>query len=1185
MLKKLFDILHKTMTSRLFWAGVLLCLAFSTVNVSPAEAGYDCPKTQVLKERYQGDCFPCQIVNVLLSSFMRAAGKVYDVSKDAGNKLLFLGTFMWLAFWALRKMSSLTNVEPAAMSNELVVFLGKVVVAYCFINAGIGTLVSYAINPILGAGAEFGTALLVESKNFNMAEKPKSENSYTGPTEIVSKDVMDKILKLSEGVSNEVAMNLVIGNAVTCFSIEEGINFHIKFIIDIHIPDIWMWLVGAAIWCAGFMLVLSVCYYLIDIPFKIGFAIIALPVVIGLWPFKLTSGKLKSVVMIALNAAGTFLFLALSSSYAMKLISSSFSTVGGLETESGTVLNGTDALLYALEQDNVKYINNVFTFTGAAFLIILFCYIYGIKMISQITNKWPDKFFGGSMTAGAGSPLHHMATAATMWATNKAAAPLKMARDIVANQAGKAATTVAKAGFNVGAGAVSNVAGRAVKFAGKKVNKLGQHLAGKAQDNKEAWEALSDHDNLNQAGLGAKIGNKFGRMKAGMRLGLANTIAKAGESMENGGELMKAPGSRAWSRMTNAAREGMDELNESLGELAGQMPTGLGKAMNKFAQTQNGLADQDRQNLNKPMEKARRAVGKAFGNIGNKIVENQPQGVQAAAQRDYIRAKEKFGESSRKVEEKFDKFSRKLATYVPKSVGEKVRGLGFYYTANAENSDSRVNAFLSQKLGSALTNAGNTVLSNRPGENSIRHIIATLDKAKLKTVFSGKAIAVAGKVQSKFNDFKQEIKVNREADKKAFRESRDQLKYNVTHLKEINAERLQENKAILAASAEGFNENFGIRGIKNSVKDTKNAFNELRGYTDDDGNVIKGSADDLGSALGAGVTTPFTSAGRSFKEAGEYLTDSKVENAFDVVGAMTIQPAFAITHALRETGKETLESTYQVAEKTMLAGIDVALTLTSWTKTPAKAAVYGAYAMGDMAKIVATPIMTGVSTVFDAADTARKAVRTVTRPIAMTLGAVTLAPIGFAAKAVDETLYAGYKMTVRPAVELGTAAVRGANLLYRGTVAAAASTTVGRGVAKTFRAGSKTLKVGVKTLNLGRNIIRAAAGEGGYSNRILTPEEIAKNKEARKQREREAQEKAERKRRAREQRRREEEQRERERQDELQAQEQREQREREAAEAERRRDEERQEREREAAEAARLEEEERLRQNQQNPGS
>lgn len=1165
-MKKLFDILRKTLTSRLFWAGVLLCLAFSTVNVSPAEAGYDCPKTQVLKDRYQGDCFPCQIVNVLLSSFMRAAGKVYDVSKDAGNKLLFLGTFMWLAFWALRKMSSLTNVEPAAMSNELVVFLGKVVVAYCFINAGIGTLVSYAINPILGAGAEFGTALLVESKNFNMAEKPKSENSYTGPTEIVSKDVMDKILKLSEGVSNEVAMNLVIGNAITCFSIEEGINF--DFIIKIHIPDIWMWLVGAAIWCAGFMLVLSVCYYLIDIPFKIGFAIIALPVVIGLWPFKLTSGKLKSVVMIAFNAAGTFLFLALSSSYAMRLISSSFSTVGGLTDGSGNAINGTDALLYALENDNVKYINNVFSFTGATFLIILFCYIYGIKMISQITNKWPDKFFGGSMTAGAGSPLHHMATAATMWATNKAAAPLKMARDIVANQAGKAATTVAKAGFNVGAGVAGSIAGHGVKWAGKKVNKLGQRMASKAQDKKEAWDTLSDHDNLHDAALGAKIGNKFGRMKAGMRLGLANTIAKAGESMENGGELLKAPGSHAWNRVKNATREGMDELNESLGELAGQMPTGLGNAMNRFAQTQNGLADQNRQNLNKPMENARRKVSQVFGNIGNKIVENQPQGVQAAAQRDYERAKEKFGESS-----------RKLATYVPKSVGETVRGLGFYYTANAENSDSRVNAFLSQKLGSALTNAGNTVLSNRPDTDSLRHKIASLDKSKLKTVFSGKAIAA--KVQSKFNDFKQEIKVNREADKQAYRESRDNLKYNVTHLREINSERLQENKAMLAASAEGFNENFGIRGLQNIGKDTQNAFNELSGYTDKDGNLVRGSADDLGSALGAGLTTPFTSAGRSFKEAGEYLTDSKIDNAFEAVGAMTVQPAFAIVHALRETGKDTLESTYQVAEKTMLAGIDVALTLTSWTKTPARAAVYGAYAMGDMAKIVATPIMTGVSTVFDAADTARKGIRTVTRPIAMTLGAVTMAPIGFAAKAVDETLYAGYKMTVRPAVELGTAAIRGANVLYRGTVAAAASTTVGRGVAKTFRAGSKTLKVGVKTLNLGRNIIRAAAGEGGYSNRVLTPEEIAKNKEARKQREREAQDKAERKRRAREQRRREEEQRERERQEELRAQEQREQREREAAEAERRRDEERQEREREAAETARLEEEERLR--QQNP--
>ena len=130
--------------------------------------GYACPGMDVLKERYQGDCFPCEIVNVLLASFMRAASQVYDVSKEAGNKLLLLGSAIWVAFWALRKVSSLANVEPSSMTNELIIFFGKVLVAYCFINAGIGTLVSYAINPILGAGADFGSAMLLETEGIDI---------------------------------------------------------------------------------------------------------------------------------------------------------------------------------------------------------------------------------------------------------------------------------------------------------------------------------------------------------------------------------------------------------------------------------------------------------------------------------------------------------------------------------------------------------------------------------------------------------------------------------------------------------------------------------------------------------------------------------------------------------------------------------------------------------------------------------------------------------------------------------------------------------------------------------------------------------------------------------------------------------------------------------------------------------
>lgn len=587
-MKNFFEIFFKHFSNRYIISalGLLILYAFFPSFAFAQDDyivhdGYACPGMNILKERYQGDCFPCEIVNVLLASFMRAASKVYDVSKDAGNKLLFIGSFLWLAFWSLRKLSSLTNVEPSSMTNELIVFFGKVLVAYCFINAGIGTLVSYAINPILGAGAEFGSALLLETENIDITSAPKPENQYAGPTDIVSKSVMDKILKLSEGVSNEVAANLIIGNGLTCFSIQNGLHIVVPAFIDIHIPDIWLWLCGAAIWCAGFMMVLSVCYYLIDIPFKIGFAIIALPVVIGLWPFKITAGKLKSIIGIALNAAFTFLFLALSASYAIRLISEAFSSEGDLEID-GQVYSGKEALFKAFEIDNVEYVQSLFDFTGPAFLIILFCYIYGIKMISSITNDYPNKFDTG-MTSAAGSPVHHMATAATMWASDKISSPFKKVAAIAAHQTGKAATTTAKAAANIGLGGASAALGSVNKFVGKSIQKGSEGWLNRQKGVKAAADSLDKQNQLQNAGFAANVQGKIGKFNAAIGLGLANSINKLGKNLENSGDTLMRPAQNTFGRMASATKSGVQEIKDSGAELVGALTETVAAVTPKIA--------------------------------------------------------------------------------------------------------------------------------------------------------------------------------------------------------------------------------------------------------------------------------------------------------------------------------------------------------------------------------------------------------------------------------------------------------------------------------------------------------------------------------------------------------------------------------------------------------------------------
>lgn len=526
MTKKLHDIFDKAFRFKWVWVGVLACACVFCFGIGEVYAeGYECPTMDELRERYQSKCFACQIVKVLIASFMQAASMVYDVSRDAGVKLLVIGAALWTAFWALKKVSSLTSQEPMNMMNELIIMMFKVLVAYVFITAGAKALVSYAINPIMGAGADFGIAMVVESDNLSAGD-PSGENAYNGPTDIVSANLMNKILRFSEGVSNEVAKNLIIGNALTCFSIKQGINWN--FIIEIHIPDIWLWLCGAAIWIVGLLLTITVCYYLIDIPFKLGFAIIALPVVIGLWPFDLTKDKFKDCMQIIFNATATFVFLAISTSYAMVLMDEALGNIENLEA--------------AFEKDDVTYVSDLFDITGSRFLIIMFCYIYGFKMIGDFTKSLPDKFVGAGMGLGSGtSPMHHTATAATMWLGNKALAPVKMATDIAAHQGGKLATGIA-AGVAAGAGNVVAAGGRTVLGGGMKAFK------------------------------NTKIGGAITNSKVGQKIGMDKWDDK----------LLSQPKAMA-NRMKNAFKQANDDVIKAKNELF----TAIGNSPSKAHETED----------------------------------------------------------------------------------------------------------------------------------------------------------------------------------------------------------------------------------------------------------------------------------------------------------------------------------------------------------------------------------------------------------------------------------------------------------------------------------------------------------------------------------------------------------------------------------------------------------------------
>lgn len=549
-----------------------------------------------MRKQYQSKCYSCVIIKTLLETFLNACSKAYDITSEAGVKLLVLGALVWMAFFVMKNVSSLSNIEPGAMMNTLTVFLFKVMVAYILITSGLGVLVKYTINPLLTAGADMGIAYTSavsyksEAENFEYAVETPQVKAPTittdgVSTEVVPAEVLNKVMLFAEKIDKNVSTNLVIGHAITCFSMEGGAwTFDILGIVEgFRIINLWLWFCGALIWFVGFMLTLGIGYYLLDISFKLGFSIMALPVVIGLWPFNVTKGKVTAVIGIMLKAAGTFVFLGLTTSYALAMIS--------------TALRDVDTLLDNIKNGNAQWVSETFELTGPYFLIILFAFLYSMKLISSTITDYVDKFFKDGVFGGA-DPMHKQLTQMTDFAKQQAMRPVKWAGGKASDAVKKQVTEgAAKAGKFVrglfkgkangdqekddkgggnpvsGGGTAIKNTGKGAKAAGATMEQSGKGVqaAGKGVEaGGKAAQAggkglMSAGKGLSATGLGAIVGVPMmiagaAAYGAGKGAEVAGKVTqKAGKAMQKGGKAMKKVGEKM-----EKAGEKMEKMGNKL---------------------------------------------------------------------------------------------------------------------------------------------------------------------------------------------------------------------------------------------------------------------------------------------------------------------------------------------------------------------------------------------------------------------------------------------------------------------------------------------------------------------------------------------------------------------------------------------------------------------------------------------
>ncbi len=286
---------------------------------------------------------------------------------------------------------------------------------------------------------------------------------YHGKTDIMPKSVINSMLGATKVITDNTAQMMVLGNMAMCYSNMEGGGAWtiLKFKeTNVTLTNIFMWLDGAILWLLGFVLTCIVAYYLIDISFKIGLAVMALPLMIGLWPFKVTQGKLAETIAIIAKAAATFAFLAITTYYAIELLAACLGGDDGLQgiyDEYDSIVNhevSGDA------RDQIKEkLEDYFHIFSVGFLLMLFGCIYGYKLIRKTTEDLAEKFYSDS-TFGGQNPMHKgMTGAASMvhkldqkWGTG-------LAKDMAAKKVGEGVKSIAGRGALAAKSAQKSIGG------------------------------------------------------------------------------------------------------------------------------------------------------------------------------------------------------------------------------------------------------------------------------------------------------------------------------------------------------------------------------------------------------------------------------------------------------------------------------------------------------------------------------------------------------------------------------------------------------------------------------------------------------------------------------------------------------------------------------------------------------
>lgn len=359
---------------------------------------------------------------------------------------------------------------------------------------------------------------------------------------------------------------LMIGHSLMCYANKvDYICLGIRAIYCIaEIPNPNLLISGLIIYIVGVLMLMSIGMYFVDISFKLGFAILFMPISIALWPFSPTKNKLNENLSIIIRNGMLFTLVAIGVSFSVTLISSSL--VG---TEDGR--DGWAAFWNAVANQRTETLVENFAVYKMHFLIVIFALMFAFKLLASSVNDYLDYFFSDAVF-GSESPMHHMGTQAVgMVAQNAVKPAASFITDVAKTQSGKAiaglGTGIAMMGskqgrqqlasnIKSGASKVKNVVGNPRQTYNTAMGAIGAKANSAIQTVGKAAQHTAEGVILAAAPVGAATRQKWAKAVGGA---IANEAQIVGGDVE---KVIAHGGKHVQNMVADTAAAGANQYNK-----------------------------------------------------------------------------------------------------------------------------------------------------------------------------------------------------------------------------------------------------------------------------------------------------------------------------------------------------------------------------------------------------------------------------------------------------------------------------------------------------------------------------------------------------------------------------------------------------------------------------------------------